>query len=96
MCRRAPVVRLSREEKHELQRIANAFSSAQALAFRCRIILGCARGGRPTNEGVAEAFGCDPGTVGKWRTRFVARRLAGLADLPRSGAPRAFSPGRSA
>jgi transposase len=96
MCRRAPVVRLSREEKHALQCIANAFSSAQALAFRCRIVLRCARGGRPSNQGVAEEFGCDPGTVGKWRARFVAKRLDGLADLPRSGAPRVFSPGRSA
>jgi transposase len=30
-------------------------------------------------------------TVGKWRTRFVARRLEGLTDNPRSGAPRSIS-----
>lgn len=96
MSRRAPFIRLSRDEKQELQRIANAHSSPQAQAFRSRLILRCGQADRPTNEEVADAFGCDPGTVGKWRTRFAADRLAGLADLPRSGAPRAFSPGRPA
>ena len=96
MSRRAPLVRLSREEKQTLQRIVNAHSTPQASAFRSRLILRCGRADRPTNEQIAEEFGCDPGTVGKWRTRFAAQRLAGLADLPRSGAPRAFSPGRPA
>ena len=92
MCRRAPVIRLSRDEKQHLAKIANAHSSPQAQAFRCRIILRCGRTGRPTNEQIAQEFGCDPATVGKWRTRFAAERLDGLADLPRSGAPRTFSP----
>jgi transposase-like protein len=96
MSRRAPLIRLSREEQQQLQRLANAHSSPQAWAFRSRLILRCGKADRPTNEQVAEEFGCDPGTVGKWRSRFAADRLAGLADLPRSGAPRAFSPGRPA
>jgi hypothetical protein len=93
MSRRAPLIRLSREEKQQLQKVANAHSSPQARAFRSRIILRCGHGGRPTNDRVARELDCDPGTVGKWRTRFAAQRLDGLADLPRSGAPRAFSPG---
>jgi len=92
MCRRAPFIRLSREEKQQLEKVVNAHRSSQAQAFRSRIILRCARPGRPTNWEVAGEFGCDPGTVGKWRTRFAAQRLDGLADLPRSGAPRTFSP----
>lgn len=92
MSRHAPLIRLSREEKQQLQKVANAHSSPQAQAFRSRLILRCGQGGRPTNGKVAREFGCDPGTVGKWRTRFAAKRLGGLADLPRSGAPRAFSP----
>lgn len=94
MARRAPFLRLSREERQQLQKIVNAHSSPQAQAWRCRIILRCARQDRPTNWQVAREFRCDPGTVGKWRKRFAAQRLDGLADLPRSGAPRSFSPGR--
>jgi transposase-like protein len=93
MSRRAPFIRLSREEKQQLGKLAHAHSTPQAKAFRCRLILRCAQAGRPTNQDVATEFGCDAGTVGKWRTRFAAQRLDGLADLPRSGAPRAFSPG---
>jgi transposase len=93
MSRRAPLILLSREERQRLEKIANAHSSPQAQAFRSRIILRCGRNGRPTNEQVAQEFGCDPGTVGKWRQRFAAQRFPGLADLPRSGAPRSFSPG---
>ena len=92
MSRRAPCIRLSREEKQQLAKIANAHTSPQAQAFRCRIILRCGQVGRPTNGQVAQECDCDPDTVGKWRTRFAAQRLDGLADLPRSGAPRTFSP----
>jgi transposase-like protein len=96
MSRRAALLRLSREEKQHLREVANAHSSPQAQAFRSRIILRRGRGDRPTNGQVVRELDCDPGTVGKWRTRFAAQRLDGLADLPRSGAPRAFSPGRPA
>lgn len=93
MARRAPYIRLSRDEKQQLQKIANAHSCPQAQAFRCRLILRCAQPDPPTNLQVAREFDCDPGTVSKWRQRFASKRLDGLADLPRSGAPRAFSPG---
>jgi hypothetical protein len=96
MSRRAPLIRLAREEKQQLEKIVNAHSSPQTQAFPCRLILRCGRTDRPTNELVAQEFGCDPGTVGKWRQRFAAQRFGGLGDLPRSGAPRAFSPGRPA
>lgn len=96
MSRRAPFIRLSREEKDQLTKIVNAHSSPQAQAFRSRIILRCGQADRPTNGTVAEEFDCDPGTVGKWRSRFAKKRFDGLADLPRSGAPRVFSPGRPA
>lgn len=95
MSRRAPFIRLSLDEKQQLEKIAHAHSSPQARAFRCRIILRCAQLDRPTNDKIAEEFLCDPDTVSKWRTRFAANRLEGLVDLPRSGAPRSFSPGRS-
>ncbi|MBW3665706.1 MAG: helix-turn-helix domain-containing protein, partial [Actinobacteria bacterium] len=40
------------------------------------------------NQAVAAELGCSQATVGKWRSRFVAKRLVGLADDHRSGAPR--------
>jgi transposase len=49
-------------------------------------VLACAEGGH--NIEVAERLGLHPGTVGKWRRRFLADRLDGLHDEPRPGAPR--------
>lgn len=51
-----------------------------------QIVLGCAEG--KSNQQVAAEVGVWPQTVGKWRRRFVAKRLEGLADEPRPGAPR--------
>ena len=84
--RRAPVVVLSEEERETLERWARRPKSAQALAFRCRIVLAAAAG--ETNGEIAARLACNQNTVGKWRTRFVERRLDGLHDEPRPGKPR--------
>ncbi|MEU6094744.1 helix-turn-helix domain-containing protein [Streptomyces sp. NPDC047079] len=44
-------------------------------------------GGRPKAQ-VAEDLGISRETVSKWRARFVADRLDGLVDKPRTDAPR--------
>jgi len=80
------------ELRDQLQALARAGSTPQALAFRCRIILRAAAAADPTNQVVAADVGCDRHTVGVWRERFVAAGLAGLQDAPRSGRPRTFSP----
>src|SRR5674536_32961 len=82
-------LQLSDEEREILLRWARRPTSAQALAQRCRIVLASAEG--LTNQQVAAAEGVHQVTVGKWRARFAARRLDGLQDEPRTGAPRTIS-----
>ncbi len=74
------------DERATLERWARRPKTAQALALRARIVLTCATGG--ANTAVARRLGITPQTVGKWRARFVARRVDGLLDEPRPGAPR--------
>ena len=61
------------------------------MAERAAIILASATGAASTE--VAAAAGVNRGTVGKWRTRFLAQRLDGLLDAPRPGAPRTITDG---
>ena len=87
-----PVVELTEAERGELASLAARRSTAQALALRARIVLGCAAGEQ--NKAVAERLGVGPAMVSKWRRRFLADRLDGLHDEPRSGAPRTIEDAR--
>jgi transposase len=80
---------LSAEEQQTLERWARRPKSSQYLALRSRIVLACGSG--RTNQQVATELRITMPTVGKWRARFVARRLDGLLDEPRPGAPRTIS-----
>ena len=80
---------LTEDERETLARWARRRTSAQALALRCRIVLACADGS--TNRAVAARMAVNQATVSKWRARFVASRLDGLLDEPRSGAPRTIT-----
>jgi transposase len=82
-------VSLTDEEQEQLRTWAGARPRAAAIAVRARIVLACQGGG--TNRDVARRLRVTTQTVGKWRARFVARRLEGLLDEPRSGAPRSIS-----
>jgi len=54
------------------------------LVQRARIILAAA-GGRE-NKDIAADLGCTRRTIGRWRTRFMKDRLAGIEhDAPRGG-----------
>jgi transposase len=80
-----PSLTLTDGERTRLEQWARRRSTAQALALRSRIVLAAARG--ESNQAVAEQLGVSQQTVGKWRRRFLARRLGGLSDEPRPGVP---------
>jgi transposase len=80
---------LSDDEKQTLKTWASRPKSTQRLATRARIVLACAEG--LDNKSVAARLRVCTATVGTWRRRFVERRLEGLADEPRPGAPRSIS-----
>lgn len=80
---------MSDEERKTLVRWSRRRKSSQQLALRARIVLGCAAGA--DNAAVAQQLGVSRPTVGKWRSRFVERRLEGLVDEPRPGAPRSIT-----
>ena len=80
---------LTDAERDQLTRWARRAKSSQALALRSKIVLACA-GGVPSRE-VAARLGTHEDTVGKWRRRFLARRLDGLADEDRPGRPPSVS-----
>ena len=90
--RKLPRLDLSAVERGELSSLAVRRNTAQALALRARIVLACAEGG--LNKDVAQHLRVDKATVGKWRRRFVAHRLDGLRDAPRSGTPRTIEDAR--
>jgi transposase len=81
-----PELVLIEGEQETLERWSRRPTTAQALAQRARIILACAE--RKTNTVVAAQLGITKQMVGKWRARFIERRLDGLLDEPRPGAPR--------
>lgn len=88
MKRGRPVVpiTLSPSERETLQGYSRRRTTSQAIALRARIVLKCAEG--LAGGVVADELGINPATVSKWRRRFVEKRVAGLLDEPRPGAPR--------
>jgi putative transposase len=85
---------LSEEEQAQLLSIARSRSLPAALVRRAGIVLACAAGA--SNTTVAERFRTTNATVGRWRRRFVERRIAGLHDELRPGRPRSIDDERIA
>jgi transposase len=89
---KAVEITLSDAEREQLVRWTRRRKSAQALALRCRIVLGAAAG--ESNVRLAQRLGVSVPTVRKWRGRFASDRLDGLVDEPRPGRPRTVSDDR--
>ena len=85
---------LSDEEQSQLQAMARSRSLPASLTQRAKIVLACVDG--TANRAVAERFELSNATVGKWRRRFVERRIAGLYDELRPGKPRSIDDERIA
>jgi transposase len=79
-------IELSAEVAGILEGYTQRRKTAQALALRARIVLGCAAG--LSNKAVAAHERVTAQTVCKWRRRFVEHGLEGLLDEPRPGVPR--------
>lgn len=60
--------------------------TAQRVAIRSKIVLRAAEG--LPNQEIARRLGITGATVGKWRERYRAQGMEGLADEPRPGTPR--------
>lgn len=85
---------LSDEERAQLESFARSRSLPAALGLRARIVLGSAAG--ETNTEIAARLRLAKSTVGKWRSSFIERRIAGLYDDVRPGPPRSIDDERVA
>jgi Winged helix-turn helix len=83
-------IALTTEEAEQLQHLIRAHTTPQTLAVRARIILRAHEHPEQNNQQIALAVGTTDRTVRTWRGRWV--KTHSLADAPRSGAPRRFSP----
>src|SRR6201988_115278 len=83
---------LTADEQERLQSLAHRARSQPVLGRRARVILASAQG--LANQVVAKQVRCSMGMVNKWRSRFLKKRLEGLYDEPRPGAPRKIDDAR--
>src|SRR5258708_2265682 len=83
-------IELTAEEVEQLHHLVRAHKSPQAQVIRARIILQAFECPESSNQQIAAHVGTSDRQVRKWRSRWV--QTHSLADPPRSGAPRRFSP----
>ena len=81
-----PVLEITVEERAELERRSRAHTSTQREARRARAVLLCAEG-MPLRQ-IGPTVGLNEHQVTVWRRRFLADRLDGRVEAPRSGRPR--------
>ena len=79
-------IELSEGERAQLEARLRRRKVARGDALRAEIVLLAAEG--LSNLAITERLGIARMTVATWRRRFAERRLDGLGDEPRPGAPR--------
>jgi transposase len=87
---RATSVTLAASDRHRLKKMAYGHKTPYRDRIRATIIVLAARG--RTNNQIADQTRTHVDTVRRWRDRFAAQGIAGLADRKRSGRPRRFTP----
>src|SRR5690349_9127355 len=80
------VLSMSEDERSQLMIFARSRSLPSALSSRAKIILASADG--EANSSIAARLQLNPGTVRKWRTQFIERRIEGLYSEVRVGRAR--------
>lgn len=75
-------------DRAELESVSRRASAPFRLVVRSRIVLLAAAG--TANRMIAERLGICQDTARKWRRRYCAQGMEGLADAPRPGRPRLF------
>jgi winged helix-turn helix protein len=91
MPRRSPfVIRLTEQERAELEARCKEYTSPYRDVVRAKIVLLASEG--LGNERIAAQLGMSRQIASKWRQRFCTDRLPGLDDRPRGGRPAHFSP----
>jgi putative transposase len=79
---------LSEDESVQLTSLARSRSLSHALVARAKVVLWSTEG--VSNSEIAERLQWTKATVGKWRRRFLERRVQGLYDELRPGRPRSI------
>ncbi len=85
---------LSKEERVQLSSLARSRALPHAIVARAKVILWSAEGA--SNAEIADRLQWTNATVGKWRHRFLERRVPGLYDELRPGRPRSIEDERVA
>jgi transposase len=91
MPRKSPyTLKLSRDERRELEARARRYTLAYRDVVRAKIVLMAADG--LDNDQIAARLDTRREIVSKWRKRFFEQGLPGLDERPRGGRPAVFSP----
>ena len=84
------VIKLSKDERDELESRARKYTSPYRDVIRAKIVLLAAEG--LSNDIIASRLDTPRKIVSKWRQRFFRKRVPGLDEQPRGGRPALFSP----